>query len=266
MFSFLKKNTIGLVLGGGGARGFFHIGVIKALQELDITISEISGTSIGALIGAIYATNPNVDLEKIAKELNFFKITKMIASHLDRSPISKLEDKLKEYITIDNFSEFKIPLTFNAVDINHRHEIVFNHGNIFPGLIASISIPGVLSPVGYKDNFLVDGGILNNIPLVHLKRSNKFIISDISGPIKTVNNTTNNLDVLYASIAVMQRNNSLNTAQAQKIIKKSKPVFLTLTDNKTFILDFRKKNFKTLINLGYETTMANKEKLLALKK
>lgn len=264
MFSFFKKTTIGLVLGGGGARGFFHIGVIKALQELNITISEISGTSIGALVGAIYAANPNVDLEKIAKELNFFKITKMIASHLDQSPISKLEDKLKEYITIDNFSEFKIPLTFNAVDINHRHEVVFNHGDILPGLIASISIPGVLSPVSYKDNFLVDGGILNNIPLVHLKNSNKFIISDISGPIKNIDNKTNKIDVFYASIAVMQRNNSLNSTQAQKIIKKSKPIFLTLTDNKTFILDFRKKNFQSLIDLGYKTTMNNKDKILAL--
>jgi NTE family protein len=71
---FFNKNKIGLVLGGGGARGFFHMGVIKGLQEMGVKINEISGTSIGAVIGLMYAADPEIDFEKVASEFDFLKL------------------------------------------------------------------------------------------------------------------------------------------------------------------------------------------------
>lgn len=265
IFNLFEKKKIGLVLSGGGVRGFFHMGVITALQELNIEISEISGTSMGALVGAIYAANPKVDFTKVAKELNFFKITQMLASHFDKSPTSKLENALRGYIPVENFENFKIPMSFNAVDINQNKEIVFRTGSVFPEIISSISIPGVFPPVQYQDELLIDGGVLNNIPISNLKNSNKIIVSDVSGPIKTITPKTKNLDVLYTCVAQIQQNLSLRDPQTQKIIKRNDTVFLSLDDQDIFILDFRKVNFKKLIDQGYNTTMKNRNRLLALK-
>jgi len=248
-----NKNKIGLVLGGGGARGFFHMGVIKAIQELGIEISEISGTSIGAIIGAIYAANPNFDFEKASDNLNFAKLIQAMSSRVTtRDHGDKFEIFLKNFIGADEFSDLKIPLRINATDINNRKEIVFEKGNLFPGLIASISIPGVFSPVKYQDSFLVDGGMMNNVPISLIKNAKKIIVSDITGPIKKITEKSLSTDILYSSVALLQQSISLEKA---KSLKHRKIIYLDLEDDNTFILDFRKKNYQTLINLGYKTAM-----------
>lgn len=256
-----NKNKIGLVLGGGGARGFFHMGVIKAIQELGIQINEISGTSIGAVVGAIYAANPNFDFEKAASNLNFLKLVQTMNHRITKSSGDKFENFLKNFIGADDFSELKIPLRINATDINNRKEIVFEKGNLFPGLIASISIPGVFSPVKYEGNFLVDGGMMNNVPISLIKRAKKIIVSDITGPIRKVTEKSLSTDILYSSVALLQQSISLEKA---KSLKHRKIIYLDLEDDNTFILDFRKKNYQTLINLGYKTAM-EKLKYIILK-
>ena len=248
-----NKNKIGLVLGGGGARGFFHMGVIKAIQELGIEISEISGTSIGAIVGAIYAANPNFDFEKAASDLNFAKLVQAMSSRvMTKDSGNKFEIFLKNFVGVDEFSDLKIPLKINATDVNNKKEIVFDKGNLFPGLIASISIPGVFSPVKYKDNFLVDGGMMNNVPISLIKTAKKIIVSDISGPIKKINEKTSSAEILYSSFALLQQAMSFEKA---KNMKHKKIIYLELEDDKTFILDFRKKNYQNLIDLGYKIAM-----------
>lgn len=242
------KNKVGLVLGGGGVRGFYHMGVIKGLQEMGVKINEISGTSIGAVIGLMYASNPEIDFEKVATELNFFKLIQAMVLGIGKKTDNNLEIFLKNYIKVDDFDELKIKTRFNASDMNNNREIVFEEGKIFPELMASISIPGVFSPLKYKNNFLVDGGVMNNIPVSLIKNSNKIIVSDITGPIKKINEKTLVTDVLYSSIAIMQRNISW-----QKVSNLNKKIlYLNLEDDKTFLLDFRKKNYRYLMDLGYE--------------
>lgn len=252
------KKSIGLVLGGGGVRGFFHMGVIKALQELNVKVDKISGTSIGAVVGAIYAADPNVDFEKIIKEIDYIKLTKMIITSGRDGFGAVVENFLKNYIKVENFSDLKIPLVFNAADINQKQEVIFNKGNIFPGLVASLSIPGVFPPTKINDQFLVDGGIVNNVPITLLKPSSEIIISDITGPIKEINSKTIAVDVLYSSFAFMQQNISL---QKNNNFKTKKIIYLKLEDNETFILDFRKKNYQQLIDLGYRSMMEKKHLL-----
>lgn len=251
-----SKKSVGLVLGGGGARGFFHMGVVKALQELNIEINQISGTSIGAIVGAIYAADPKVDFEKIIKEIDYIKLTKIIITSGRDGFGSVVENFLKDYIKVENFSDLKIPLVFNAADINQKEEIVFNSGKIFPALIASISIPGVFPPTKINDSFLVDGGIVNNVPVSLLKAASKIIVSDITGPITEINQETTAIESLYSSFAFMQQNISL---QKIRKLKTNKIIYLNLKDNKTFILDFRKKNYNQLIDLGYKSMMGKKE-------
>jgi NTE family protein len=252
------QNKIGLVLGGGGVRGFFHIGVIKGLQEKGIKISEISGTSIGAIIGLMYAANPNNDFEKITKDLDFLKLMKAMVWGMNKTPSEVIEKFLADYIKVENFGELKIPMRFNATDINKKQEVIFERGKIFPAIIASISVPGVFPPLEYQGNFLVDGGVINNIPITLIKKSDRIIVSDITGPIKTIDKKSFGTDVLYSSIAIMQQNISLEKA---KNIKNKKIIYLNLEDDKTFILDFRKKNYQFLIDLGYKSIMTRGEKI-----
>jgi NTE family protein len=254
--SIFSKKSVGLVLGGGGARGFFHMGVIKALQELNIEINQISGTSIGDIVGAIYAADPKVDFEKMIKEIDYIKLTKIIITSGRDGFGSVVENFLKDYIKVENFSDLKIPLVFNAADINKKEEIVFNSGKIFPALIASISIPGVFPPTKINDSFLVDGGIVNNVPVSLLKAASKIIVSDITGPNTEINQETTAIESLYSSFAFMQQNISL---QKIRKLKTNKIIYLNLKDNKTFILDFRKKNYNQLIDLGYRSMMEKKE-------
>jgi NTE family protein len=246
------KNSIGLVLGGGGVRGFFHIGVIKAIQQQGITINKISGTSIGAVVGAMYAANPAIDLEKLASELDYFTMIKTMAFGTKNSSARGIEPLLRTYIPVNNFSQLKIPLSFNATDINHRQEIVFQEGSIYPGLLAAISIPGVFPPVKVGHKFLVDGGVINNVPISLINDTEKLIVSDITGPIKKIDNHTLALDVLYSSIAFMQSH--AGQAEIGKITRQ-KIIYLNLDDDTTFILDFRQKNYRALIDLGYQSMM-----------
>jgi len=257
-----NRNKIGLVLGGGGARGFFHMGVIKGLQEMGVKINEISGTSIGAIVGLMYAADPNIDFEKEASELNFSKLIQSVifdktlrpsGTSLDREAI--LKKFLKNYIKADDFSELKIKMRFNATDINDNKEIIFEKGKIFPGVIASISIPGVFPPLKYHDKFLVDGGVVNNVPASLIKKARKIIISDISMPIKNITEKSSITDVLTATVGVMQRTNSLVRT---KQLKRKKIIYLNSVENKAFVLDFRKKNYQHLIDLGYKSIMERK--------
>ena len=128
-----QVNKIGLVLGGGGARGFFHIGVIKGLQKLKIKITEISGTSIGSVIGAMWAVNPDMDIEKVIKDVDFREIIRFIAWESKNKNPKKLKKYIKRFVHADTFEELKIKLKISTTDINNREEVVFDKGALFPG-------------------------------------------------------------------------------------------------------------------------------------
>jgi NTE family protein len=169
-----------------------------------------------------------------------------------------IESFLKEYIGVNNFGDLKIKTRITATDINKQEEVVFDSGEIYPAVIASISIPGVFPPVKYQGKFLIDGGISNNVPITLIEKSDKIIVSDISGPIKKVDEKSLGADILYSSFAIMQQNLSWGKA---KQLKDKEIVKIVLKDEETFILDFRKKNYQYLFDLGYKSIMEQKENL-----
>lgn len=247
MWKLFRRQKTGLVLSGGGARGFFHVGVIKGLQKLNIHIDEIAGTSIGSVVGAMYAASPDSDIESIAKQVDFIKLLQIV-----RNP-DQAKSYMQKFIPAEKFSDLKIKLKFNAADINNREEIVFDHGDLFPGLVASVSIPGLFPPVEYQNRYLVDGGVMDNIPASHIDGATRLIISDITGPIKKVDQKSMGIDILYSSIALMQQRLSMekiNHLQVKQID------YLSLHDNNISIIDFRKQNFQHLIDLGYQSVLA----------
>jgi NTE family protein len=245
------KKGIGLALGGGGVRGFFHVGVLNALRDNKVKINKISGTSIGAIVGALYTADPAIDFENIFGELNFLKVSALIASTYSKNKTTDLEKFLQTYIKAKSFEGLKIPLSFCATDLNNKKEVIFTTGELFPALLASFAIPGIFPPVEYDGNFLVDGGVVNTVPASHLENESKLVISDITGPVKIIDEKTSNIDVLNTSLAVAQQKNSLNLLEAQNYSKK-KLIHLQLEDTSTFVLDFRKQNYRRLIDLGYK--------------
>lgn len=177
---FTKK--VGLVLGGGGARGLAHIGVAKILNEYGIQISELAGCSMGALIASAMAIGlPIEEIERIARRFNS---KREIIKLLDRTPSRRglLAGKsIRKYLSNFIDPEYQIenthiPLTMNAVDLITGEEIALTRGNLLDGIMASTAIPGVFPPVEIGPYRLVDGGVLNDVPVKYLRKSSVDIL------------------------------------------------------------------------------------------
>ncbi len=181
----MKK--IGLALGGGGARGLCHIKFIEALDELGLKPSIIAGTSMGAIIGAFYASGlSGVQMENILNEIDFKDFFKMIdLSFLSRSSLIKgkgVENFIKQNIPANTFEELNIPLKIVATDFWRENDVVFDSGELLPAIRASISIPVIFEPVILDDKVLIDGGITNNLPYDLIRNECDILIAiDVSG-------------------------------------------------------------------------------------
>ena len=167
---------IGLALGGGGARGLAHIGVIKALEEARVPISHLAGCSMGGLIAALYSIGlSSSQIETIALK---FSHTREMLKMVDRTPTRKglmagknfrkfLTKYIPESLQVTNAS---IPLILNAVDIITGKEIELSSGSLLDSIMATTAVPGFFPPVEIGPYRLVDGGILDDVPVKFLKR------------------------------------------------------------------------------------------------
>ena len=164
------KPKLGVALSGGGARGLTHIGVLKALVENDIQIDYLSGTSMGGVIAAAFAAgNSPEDIEHIALNFKHTKeILKLADPGIPGAGIIQGEQLLKfftRYFGDLRFDQLNIPLGLVAVDIKHGEEIHMFEGSINTALRATVSVPGLIAPVEDGERRLVDGGLLNNLPV-----------------------------------------------------------------------------------------------------
>lgn len=167
---FNKKKNIGLALGGGAVLGAAHIGVLRAIEELDISINYITGTSAGALIAALFAFGKSSsDIENIALDLNWSDISEISLSKYGLLKNERLGELISENIGNVNFSEAKIPLAMVATDISNGKRVILKEGRVKDAAMASAAIPGIFTPVEIDDRFLVDGGIVENVPVTALK-------------------------------------------------------------------------------------------------
>lgn len=160
------KYKIGCVLSGGGARGFAHLGFLKALNEAGIFPDVIAGTSAGALAGVLYADGYSP--EEILKITNVSSRFDLMRPTLPREgllQISGIVKILKTHLRAKTFSELKIPLFVAATDINNAKVVYFSEGNLIETVIASSSIPVLFPPVKLGKYRFVDGGVLDNLPI-----------------------------------------------------------------------------------------------------
>jgi len=161
-----------LVLGGGGARGLAHLGVLKVWEENGFPLDCITGTSSGALVGGLYSSGLSLkEIEELSRDLDWddlvsvkYSLPRIISMKYVISS-DKMERYLDKKIGNKRFHELKIPFACVAADLNTGEKIVFREGELGPALRASSSIPGIFEPVYYRHRLLVDGGILEKIPL-----------------------------------------------------------------------------------------------------
>lgn len=161
-----KRPIVALALGGGGALGFAHIGVIDILQKNNIPIDIVVGTSMGAVVGAIYCNGASIeDMEKMATNIKTRQLLDVSLGFQGLISGNKAMNMLKKILPKDkNIEDLPVKFACNAVDIVRGKEVVFEKGNILKSLRASMSVPGIFVPVRYEGMTLVDGGVLNNLP------------------------------------------------------------------------------------------------------
>lgn len=164
------SKKIGLALGGGAVLGAAHVGVLRALDEFDYEITHVSGTSVGSLVASLIAFGKTwEEIEEIALNLSWLQAAKIKFSKLGLLTIDKLGDSFIEMIGDVTFDEARIPLSMVATDISNGERIVLSSGSVPLSIMASCCIPGVFAPVELNGRKLVDGGIVENVPILALK-------------------------------------------------------------------------------------------------
>ena len=203
-----KKRTIGLALSGGSTYGAGHVGVLQALNEAGIKPDFVAGTSAGALVGSAYCAGvPLVEIEELFLTLDWptlvkFSIRKPI-SLLDTQP---MEAFLKKRLGDIEFKDLKIPFAAIACDIYTGERVVLDSGPLIPAVRASSAIPVLFTPVEIGGRLLVDGGIVDDVPVeqVRAMQADYIIASDVSRKGKIAKKPDNQFEIMLATIFTMQ--------------------------------------------------------------
>jgi NTE family protein len=168
----MNKN-IALVLSSGGARGFAHIGAIKVLEQQGYNITSVAGTSMGALVGGIYASGMLPQFEEWVSSIDKMEVLRLTDVTLSSGGLvkgKKIIEKIKEIVPDRNIEDLRIPFCAVATDILKGKERVFTEGDLYDAIRASISIPTVFQPFRIGEDFYVDGGLVNPVPINRIKR------------------------------------------------------------------------------------------------
>ncbi len=251
-----RKHRLGIALGGGGARGIAHIPMLEVLDELQIRPYRIAGTSIGAIMGALYASGLSsaairdlIDRLTVSKHekwsdalfrkdvmrwLSFLDPTLARGGLLDSTDFLKF---LRDTIQRDSFEELDIPLKVVAADFWKREQVVFESGELFPAIKASMAIPGLFVPVKHRGHVLVDGSMVNPVPYdLLLKECDVVVAIDVldtrsAGP----DDTPSYLETTFNSFQIMQA-----AIVREKLQRQAPEVYIRPELENIRVLDFYK--------------------------
>ncbi len=167
----MKKRKIGLALSGGSVLGAAHIGVLKAIEEKEIVIDYLAGTSIGALVAALYACGISwKEIKKIADDMDWIEVSKLSLSNYGLLSNEKLGDIVRENIGDLSFEDTDKPLAVVAVNVSSGKKKIISKGKIAEAVMASSAIPGVFIPVEINGDLYCDGGVMENVPVSALDK------------------------------------------------------------------------------------------------
>lgn len=182
-----KAGKVALVLASGGSRGLAHIGAIEVLEERGFEITSVSGASMGALVGGVYAAGGLDAFKEWMKTVDRMKVFNLMDFTIGNGGFVKGErviDELKAIIPDRKIEELPIRFTAVATDILHRREVVFDSGSLYDAIRSSISLPSVFTPNRIGDMLLIDGGVVNPVPVNRVSRTpgDILVAVDLNGP------------------------------------------------------------------------------------
>ena len=258
MWPFRKNIKLGVAFGGGGARGFAHVGAIKAFQEYGIEFDFVAGTSAGSIAGAFYAAGYNYDkILEICKKLDAKEIrnNKFFIMPSKTDGIQKI---VKEALGDIDISELSKPFTAVAVDLKSTKEICISKGNLAKAVAGSCAVPGIFQPVEFEDMLLVDGGLHNNIPsdVVRNMGADVVVAVDVNKYRGGGTESAKVLDVVSASLGILMKESSLKGYLNADIVLK--PEMKRFKSSKL-------EGMEDMIDEGYREAIDQIEQILALK-
>jgi NTE family protein len=235
----MATRKIGLALGGGGARGLAHIGVLAELEKAGVEIGWIAGTSAGSLVGALFAHGYSAaEILELAESTKWRDLAGINLPKVGLSNFEPMEHLLNELLNEATFSDLKIPFAAVTCDLRTGNEVALKQGNVARAVRASCSIPGIFVPVEDGEMLLTDGGVVNGVP-VNVARSlgaKKVVAVQLHSGEEPVAKLDNIFAILMQSLEIMQRSQTME-----------KPDVLLLPDVvKIGIFDFQK------VKDGYE--------------
>jgi NTE family protein len=206
-----KKYKTGLVLSGGGTRGFAHLGALKALHENNIEPDIIAGVSAGSIVGALYADGK--EAEQSLRALTSKTLFRFLRPMLPMNGLVKMsgfEKTLKQTLSAKTFEDLKIPLLVFAVNINTAELTQFDSGDLVSAVMASSSIPVIFPPVKIGEQYFLDGGIINNFPVEAIREQCQTVIGINVNPIGDLRNINSIKAVAERSFHIFIRNQAVS--------------------------------------------------------
>lgn len=197
---------IGLALGSGGARGFAHLGVLKVLEEENIPISYIAGSSIGALVAALYASGLGLDrLYKLAKSFRRNNFIDLTIPKMGLIAGKRITEFIRLLTKGKKIEELEIPIAIVATDLQTGAKVVFRQGDVARAVRASISIPGIFVPAEVDGRLLVDGGVVDRVPVSVAREMGADIVIAVDvSPVNVNSEITSIFDVILQSLDILQ--------------------------------------------------------------
>lgn len=241
------KKVLGIALGGGGAKGYFHVGALMALNESGIKFGAVSGTSIGSIVGATYALGYSPkDICELIKEIGIYKPSFFIKAKIKGVSIQKI---IENVLGERSFNELKIPFCAVATDLDTGKEEIISNGNLCRALSASSTIPPACKYVVINKKRLIDGGFTNLVPVNAVKNlgAKKVLAIDLGADNPTNYNGVNLLDKIYPFHNVKRGERSYEKRFADCVFEPNLKGYSMLSVSK----------FDYLFEMGYEYALKN---------
>lgn len=202
----MGRPKVGLALGSGGSRGFSHLGVLNKLHEANIPIDYIAGSSMGALIGALYAAGQRIeDLHTLASTFRMKYLTDFTVPKMGLIQGERIKAYIRMFTYQKRLEEFPIPVSIIATDIHNGEKVVLTEGDAAQAVRASISIPGIFVPEEIDGRLLVDGGVIDRVPISVVREMGADIVIAVDCSKFESNSEVNTIyDIIMQSIDIMQ--------------------------------------------------------------
>ncbi len=262
------SRSLGLCLGAGGSRGVAHVGFLKALEEESIVPDYISGCSMGAVVGAAYASGMNADALRDAvyalKMSDLVSLDMRMLKNNGMFKTEKMKNLLSEYLGDITFDKLKIPFKCVATDILKGKQVVFDSGSVVDAVVASSSIPSVFQPsLLDSGEYMLDGGIIDRVPVSVVKDMGADIVVavDVIASLKIEDEPKNIIDLMFRIFGIMDTN---RTEQLKK--DRARLIDLWLEPELENMSQYSIKEISFAYDKGYECGRRNTDKIKKLLK